>query len=230
VSGRRDLEDPSRITIRDRWALRPGPAVQPEIERSRSIPNRKPPEIPRSASPFWSPLSDSPNSHVRSGSGRNNEETRVTRGSRTQSEEHRSRAALTPSSDFRDERSVVSLAFDTIYAEGAAGTSESPPPTRVSSTEDGQPDSTNRRALPSDPIEQKTTHRNPRLPGNGHEIYDYLRLLYAGSAFRTARMRKGDPGQSVEQIIDTILSYPEGTKNRRPRPRGARKRESTKKS
>jgi excinuclease ABC subunit A len=67
---------------------------------------------------------------------------------------------------------------------------------------------------PAISIDQKTTSRNPRSTvGTATEIYDYLRLLYA---------RVGTPHcpecgreikqQTVDQIVDRILSYPEGTK------------------
>ena len=67
---------------------------------------------------------------------------------------------------------------------------------------------------PAISIDQKTTSRNPRSTvGTVTEIYDYLRLLYA---------RVGIPHcpicgreirqQSVDQIIDKILTLPEGTR------------------
>src|SRR5919204_627133 len=67
---------------------------------------------------------------------------------------------------------------------------------------------------PAISIDQKTTSRNPRSTvGTVTEIYDYLRLLWA---------RVGKPhchvcgrpiaGQSAEQIIDHVMSLPEGTR------------------
>ena len=67
---------------------------------------------------------------------------------------------------------------------------------------------------PAISIDQKTTSRNPRSTvGTVTEIYDYLRLLYA---------RIGTPicpnhgieitSQTVEQMVDRIIEYPERTK------------------
>ncbi len=109
-----------------------------------------------------------------------------------------------------------SLAFDTIYAEGQRrymeslssyarqflGQMEKP---KVESIE-GLP--------PAISIDQKGTNRNPRSTvGTVTEIYDYLRLLYA---------RIGEPHcpkcgrlikkQTVDQIVDQIMSLPEGTR------------------
>ena len=67
---------------------------------------------------------------------------------------------------------------------------------------------------PAISIDQKTTSRNPRSTvGTVTEIYDYLRLLYA---------RVGHPicptswieisSQTIEQMVDRILEYPERTK------------------
>jgi excinuclease ABC subunit A len=67
---------------------------------------------------------------------------------------------------------------------------------------------------PAISIEQKTTHRNPRSTvGTVTEIYDYLRLLYA---------RLGKPhcpecdaeisSRSVDQIVEQVENFPEGTK------------------
>lgn len=67
---------------------------------------------------------------------------------------------------------------------------------------------------PAISIDQKTTSRNPRSTvGTVTEIYDYLRLLYA---------RIGKPicpnhgieitSQTIEQMVDRLLSYPERTK------------------
>jgi len=111
-----------------------------------------------------------------------------------------------------------SLAFDTIYAEGQRryveslsayarqflGGSEKP---LVDSIEG---------LSPSISIDQKTTHKNPRSTvGTVTEIYDYLRLLYA---------RIGVPycpnhhipitSQSIEEMVNDILTLEEGTKIR----------------
>ncbi len=109
-----------------------------------------------------------------------------------------------------------SLAFDTIYAEGQRryveslsayarqflGLMEKPDVDYI----DG--------LSPAISIEQKSTHRNPRSTvGTVTEIYDYLRLLFA---------RIGHPHcyncglpierQTPQQIVDKILSLPEGTR------------------
>ncbi|MBN1891541.1 MAG: excinuclease ABC subunit UvrA, partial [Clostridiales bacterium] len=109
-----------------------------------------------------------------------------------------------------------SLAFDTIYAEGQRryveslssyarqflGQMEKPEVDRI----DG--------LSPSIAIDQKTTSKNPRSTvGTVTEIYDYLRLLYA---------RVGTPhcpvcgkeirSQSIDQIVDALLDYPDGTR------------------
>jgi excinuclease ABC subunit A len=109
-----------------------------------------------------------------------------------------------------------SLAFDTIYAEGQRryveslnayarqflGLMEKPDVEYI----DG--------LSPAISIEQKSTSRNPRSTvGTVTEIYDYFRLLYA---------RIGEPHcpecgrevekQTVQQIVDTIVSWPQETK------------------
>lgn len=67
---------------------------------------------------------------------------------------------------------------------------------------------------PAISIEQKTTHKNPRSTvGTVTEIYDYYRLLYA----RIGKPHCPNCGreikeQSVDQIIETILSWSQGTK------------------
>jgi excinuclease ABC subunit A len=67
---------------------------------------------------------------------------------------------------------------------------------------------------PAISIEQKSTSHNPRSTvGTITEIYDYLRLLYA----RVGEPRCPDHGinlqaQTVSQMVDTVLSLPEGTK------------------
>ncbi len=109
-----------------------------------------------------------------------------------------------------------SLAFDTIYAEGQRryveslsayarqflGLMEKPDVDYI----DG--------LSPAISIEQKTTHRNPRSTvGTVTEIYDYLRLLFARIG-RPHCYNCGDPisRQTPQQIVDSILSLPEGTR------------------
>src|SRR5574337_1306883 len=109
-----------------------------------------------------------------------------------------------------------SLAFDTIYAEGQRRYVES-----LSSYARQflgvmkKPDVDLIEGLsPAISIDQKSTSRNPRSTvGTVTEIYDYLRLLYA---------RVGTPHcyecgreistQSSQQIVDSIMELPEGTR------------------
>ena len=109
-----------------------------------------------------------------------------------------------------------SLAFDTIYAEGQRRYVES-----LSSYARqflGQMDKPEVDSIdglsPAISIDQKTTSKNPRSTvGTVTEIYDYLRLLWA---------RVGTPHcpkcgreihrQTVDQIVDQILTMPEGTR------------------
>ena len=108
------------------------------------------------------------------------------------------------------------LAFDTIFAEGERkfmeslssyarqflGQMEKPNVTRI----DG--------LSPCIAIDQKTTSQNPRSTvGTVTEIYDYFRLLYAniGTPFcpNCGRLIQK---QSIDQIMNTVLSYGDGTK------------------
>ena len=109
-----------------------------------------------------------------------------------------------------------SLAFDTIYAEGQRRYVES-----LSSYARmflGQMDKPNVESIeglsPAISIDQKTTSKNPRSTvGTVTEIYDYLRLLYAriGVPHCTVCGREIRQ-QTVDQIVDKILSYDAGTK------------------
>ena len=109
-----------------------------------------------------------------------------------------------------------SLAFDTIYAEGQRryveslsayarqflGLMEKPDVDYI----DG--------LSPAISIEQKSTSRNPRSTvGTVTEIYDYFRLLFArvGEPHCPQCGRKVER-QTVQQIVDTLLSWPEGTR------------------
>ncbi|CAM3978743.1 excinuclease ABC subunit UvrA [Alicyclobacillus pomorum] len=109
-----------------------------------------------------------------------------------------------------------SLAFDTIYAEGQRRYVESLSAyARQFLGQMDKPDVDSIEGLsPAISIDQKTTSRNPRSTvGTVTEIYDYLRLLFA---------RVGRPycpncdipiaSQTVEQMVDRILEYPEGTR------------------
>lgn len=125
----------------------------------------------------------------------------------------------------RDEFTVItglsgsgksSLAFDTIYAEGQRrymeslssyarqflGQMEKP---QVESIE-GLP--------PAISIDQKSTNRNPRSTvGTVTEIYDYMRLLYARAGVpHCPNCGKEIKKQSIDEIVDRVLSLPERTK------------------
>jgi len=109
-----------------------------------------------------------------------------------------------------------SLAFDTIYAEGQRrymeslssyarqflGQMEKPQVQQI----DGLP--------PAISIDQKSTNRNPRSTvGTVTEIYDYLRLLYARIGIpHCPNCGKEIKKQTIDQMVDQILSLPEGTK------------------
>ena len=109
-----------------------------------------------------------------------------------------------------------SLAFDTIYAEGQRryveslsayarqflGLMEKP---EVESIEG---------LSPAISIDQKTTSKNPRSTvGTVTEIYDFLRLLYAriGTPYCPKCGRKIEK-QTVDQIVDSVMSLEEGTR------------------
>ena len=109
-----------------------------------------------------------------------------------------------------------SLAFDTLYAEGQRryveslssyarqflGLMEKP---AVESIEG---------LSPAISIDQKTTSKNPRSTvGTVTEIYDYIRLLYARIGIPYCpNCGKKIEKQSIDQIIDSILELPEGTR------------------
>ena len=109
-----------------------------------------------------------------------------------------------------------SLAFDTIFAEGQRRYVESLSAyARQFLGRMDKPDVDHIEGLsPAISIEQKSTHRNPRSTvGTVTEIYDYYRLLFA----RTGHPHCPECGkeireQSVDQIIETIFTFPEGTK------------------
>ncbi|MDF2925458.1 MAG: uvrA [Paenibacillaceae bacterium] len=109
-----------------------------------------------------------------------------------------------------------SLAFDTIYAEGQRRYVESLSAyARQFLGQMDKPDVDSIEGLsPAISIDQKTTSRNPRSTvGTVTEIYDYLRLLFA----RIGRPHCPEHGieitsQTVEQMVDRIMEYPERTK------------------
>ncbi|HVI42803.1 MAG TPA: excinuclease ABC subunit UvrA, partial [Anaerovoracaceae bacterium] len=109
-----------------------------------------------------------------------------------------------------------SLAFDTIYAEGQRRYVESLSSyARQFLGQMEKPDVEYIEGLsPAISIDQKTTSKNPRSTvGTVTEIHDYLRLMYA---------RIGIPhcpvcgieiaSQSVDQIVDSLMDQPEGTR------------------
>lgn len=108
------------------------------------------------------------------------------------------------------------LAFDTIYAEGQRRYIQSLSSyVRMFLDNFSKPDVDSIEGLsPSIAIDQKTTSNNPRSTvGTVTEIYDYLRLLYAriGVAYCPTH-NLPIKGLSLGQIVDKVLSYPEGTK------------------
>ena len=109
-----------------------------------------------------------------------------------------------------------SLAFDTIYAEGQRRYMES-----LSSYARqflGQMEKPNVDSIeglpPAISIDQKSTNRNPRSTvGTVTEIYDYFRLLYASIGIpHCPKCGKVISRQSVDQMVDTIMTLPERTK------------------
>ena len=109
-----------------------------------------------------------------------------------------------------------SLAFDTIYAEGQRRYIESLSSyARMFLGQMERPDIDSIDGLsPAISIDQKTTSRNPRSTvGTVTEIYDYLRLLYAraGEAYCPNCGRK-ITAQTVDQMVDTVMKTPEGTR------------------
>src|ERR671919_1637105 len=109
-----------------------------------------------------------------------------------------------------------SLAFDTIYAEGQRRYVESLSAyARQFLGQMEKPDVDSIEGLsPAISIDQKTTSRNPRSTvGTVTEIYDYLRLLWARIG-RPHCHKCGAPitGQSVEQIVDNVMTLPEGAR------------------
>jgi len=109
-----------------------------------------------------------------------------------------------------------SLAFDTIYAEGQRRYVESLSSyARQFLGQMEKPDVDMIEGLsPAIAIDQKTTSKNPRSTvGTVTEIYDYLRLLYARVGIpHCSNCGKEISSQSIDQILDTLLSYPEGTR------------------
>ncbi|HEQ71059.1 MAG TPA: excinuclease ABC subunit UvrA, partial [Spirochaetia bacterium] len=109
-----------------------------------------------------------------------------------------------------------SLAFDTVFAEGQRRYVESLSAyARQFLGRLDKPDVDYIEGLsPAISIEQKTTHKNPRSTvGTVTEIYDYLRLLYARIGIpHCPQCGKVITEQSIDQILDTILTFGENTK------------------
>ena len=109
-----------------------------------------------------------------------------------------------------------SLAFDTIYAEGQRRYVESLSAyARQFLDQNQKPDVDAIEGLsPAISIEQKSTSKNPRSTvGTLTEIYDYLRLLYARIGIpHCYSCHKPIESQTVQQIVDSILSLPTHTK------------------
>ena len=109
-----------------------------------------------------------------------------------------------------------SLAFDTIYAEGQRRYMES-----LSSYgrqilgQMEKPDVESIEGLPpAISIDQKSTNHNPRSTvGTVTEIYDYFRLLYARVGIpHCPKCGREIKKQTVDQMVDSIMSFPERTK------------------
>ncbi|MBS8265835.1 excinuclease ABC subunit UvrA [Mesobacillus boroniphilus] len=109
-----------------------------------------------------------------------------------------------------------SLAFDTIYAEGQRRYVESLSAyARQFLGQMDKPDVDSIEGLsPAISIDQKTTSRNPRSTvGTVTEIYDYLRLLFARVGRPTCPVHNIEiSSQTIEQMVDRVLEYPERTK------------------
>ncbi len=109
-----------------------------------------------------------------------------------------------------------SLAFDTIYAEGQRRYVESLSAyARQFLGQMDKPDVDYIEGLsPAISIDQKTTSRNPRSTvGTVTEIYDYLRLLYARiGKVHCYSCGKPIEQQTVDQMVDKLMSYPERTR------------------
>ena len=110
----------------------------------------------------------------------------------------------------------TSLAFDTIYAEGHRQFVESLSSyARMFLGQMDKPDIDSIEGLsPAISIDQKTTSKNPRSTvGTVTEIYDYLRLLYARIGIPHCPVcGKEIKRQTIDQIIDRIMTLEEGTR------------------
>ncbi len=109
-----------------------------------------------------------------------------------------------------------SLAFDTIYADGQRRYMESLSSyARQFIGNMKKPEVMSIEGIsPAISISQKSTSHNPRSTvGTVTEIYDYLRLLYARIGIpHCPECGREIKRQSVDQIVDQIMSLPEGTR------------------
>ncbi len=109
-----------------------------------------------------------------------------------------------------------SLAFDTIYAEGQRRYVESLSSyARMFLGQMEKPDVDSIEGLsPAISIDQKTTSRNPRSTvGTVTEVHDYLRLLWARIGVpHCPKCGKEIKQQTVDQMVDAVQKYPEGTR------------------
>ena len=109
-----------------------------------------------------------------------------------------------------------SLAFDTIYAEGQRRYVESLSSyARQFLGQMEKPDVDSIEGLsPAISIDQKTTSRNPRSTvGTVTEIHDYLRLMWARIGIpHCPKCGREIRQQSVEEMVDAVCAYPEGTR------------------
>ncbi len=109
-----------------------------------------------------------------------------------------------------------SLAFDTIYAEGQRRYVESLSSyARQFLGQMEKPEVEYIEGLsPAISIDQKTTSKNPRSTvGTVTEIHDYLRLMYARIGVPHCPVcGKEIVSQSVDQIVDSLMAQPEGTR------------------
>ena len=110
----------------------------------------------------------------------------------------------------------TSLAFDTIYAEGQRRYVESLSSyARMFLGQMEKPEVDYIEGLsPAISIDQKTTNKNPRSTvGTVTEIYDYLRLLYARVGIpHCPNCGKVISQQTLDQIVDKVMSLPEGSR------------------
>ena len=109
-----------------------------------------------------------------------------------------------------------SLAFDTIYAEGQRRYMESLSSyARQFLGQMEKPDVEKIEGLsPAISIDQKSTNKNPRSTvGTVTEIYDYFRLLYARCGIpHCPECGRPIMRQTVDQMVDQVMSLPEGSR------------------